>query len=610
MPGSLSPPTERRSRARLLLIGRAGLFAGFAILLVVLADIVLVVRRQIDVLAFNHDQVVHAQAFLVELEQTESILADAETGQRGYLYTGDPEYLEPYSQAITRIDAHLDALTRFTADSPRQQSRVAQLRTLAKAKLAEMAQTISLYRAGRPDEARALVKTGKGKASMDNIRNGMARMEAEEAALDTSRTAAYQKIVQLTKSLIVFFSVFAALCLVLLAFYVFRQISLRERHLSEIRRREEWYRVTLTGIGDAVIATDPKGRVIFLNRVAEEMTGKTRAGSIGKDIFEVFPLFNERTLERAANPVARVIENGDAIGWANHTLLQTGDGSRIPVETSAAAIFDDESNLLGVVVVCRDVSGERKYHDALRKTEMLSAAARLSASMAHEINNPLAGVVNLVYLAKAVPGVPVAAIEPLTQAEYELERIAHITKQTLGFYRESSSPGRLKVPPLIDSVLDIYASKFKRKSITVERNYCGCGAALGISGEIKQAISNLISNAIDAVETGGIIRIETKCDENSAGRAMHLLIEDNGPGIPPDISERIFEPFFTTKEDVGTGLGLFVTREIVVRHGGTIRSHRRADGLRGAAFTVVMPCTTDLPVDEDVEIEPLAPVAT
>jgi signal transduction histidine kinase len=278
------------------------------------------------------------------------------------------------------------------------------------------------------------------------------------------------------------------------------------------------------------------------------------------------------------------------VALANHTVLKRRDGVLVPIEDSAAPIWDDRGALVGVVLVFRDVSTERKSLEILRKTEKLATAARLSASVAHEINNPLEAVVNLVYLAKASPEAAPSVVEALDLAEQELDRVAHITRQTLGFYRESKVPELVDIKSLIESVLRIYSNKLKNKNIVVERSFQECPPVFGVTGELKQVMANLISNAADAVDRGGTIRIETWCPEAPQEKTVHVSITDDGPGIAAEYLDRIFEPFFTTKKDVGTALGLWVTKEIVERHGGRIEVDARSDGSSGAAFSILLPC--------------------
>jgi signal transduction histidine kinase len=189
---------------------------------------------------------------------------------------------------------------------------------------------------------------------------------------------------------------------------------------------------------------------------------------------------------------------------------------------------------------------------------------------------------------------PGAAKESITLAEQELERVSHITRQTLGFYRESTVPDQVDLSELIESVLKIYSNKLERKSITVHRTFDECPPIVGLTGELRQALSNLISNAADAVSDHGTIHVGLRCVESADGKNVHVLIEDDGPGIDPLHVDRIFEPFFTTKKDVGTGLGLWVTKEIVDRHGGKLEVYPRADkSLSGAVFQMLLPCSSE-----------------
>ena len=217
-------------------------------------------------------------------------------------------------------------------------------------------------------------------------------------------------------------------------------MRLREKHGEQIRQREEWFRTTLTSIGDGVIATDENGQVTFINPIAEQLAGITLSQSRGREVQSVLPLFNEATQRPVDNPVTIVMQKGVIVGLANHTVLKRPDGTTIPIEDSAAPIRDDKGRLVGVVLVFRDASKDRNAQEILRKTEKLAAAARLAATVAHEINNPLEAVGNLVYLAKTTAGVPSSVVEDLQLAEQELDRVSHITRQTLGFYKRIRHP--------------------------------------------------------------------------------------------------------------------------------------------------------------------------
>ena len=375
-----------------------------------------------------------------------------------------------------------------------------------------------------------------------------------------------------------------------------------------MREREEWFRVTLSSIGEAVIATDAKGIVTFLNPSAIHLTGASLEAAAGKPIADIFPTFNEYTHKSVENPVQKVMETGHVIDLASHTVLRRPDDSLLPIEDSAAPIRDDRGDLIGVVLIFRDATDERKAQEVLRKTEKLAAAARLSATMSHEINNPLEAVGNLVFLAKSAPGTSAEVVRQLTLAEQELARVAHLTRQTLGFYRESNIPDEIEMATVIESVLTLYSNKLKAKNIAVHRHFGVCPPIRGLLGELNQAVANLISNAADAVGPNGIIRIGLACLHRPEGNLVQMTVEDDGPGISAEHAEQIFEPFFTTKKDVGTGLGLWVTREIVDRHGGTIEvKPQQSNGKRGASFSILLPAAQPPESPESPELSPASP---
>ena len=574
-----------------MLTRRFGVVAGFAVLLAVLAANAFLLRRQLETQIADQQWVAHTRQVSLEIELTESLLKDAETGQRGYLYTGETKYLAPYHESAGQVMQHVDALARLTADNPGEQARVATLRDLTQKKLAELAQTVALAQAGKADEAKTVVRSGLGLQLMDNIREVDDQMTAEENRLDIQRSEEYANSVRTTFVGIYLASGIAGIGLLLLAYYILREMELRQRHAQQLLEREEWFRVTMTSLGDAVIATDCQGLVSFMNPLAESLIGISIQQAMKRPIEDVFPIFNEVTREKVENPVARVMAEGRVIGLANHTVLRNAQGYMIPIEDSAAPIRDAHDTLIGVVLVFRDATQERRTQEVLRETEKLTSAARMSATVAHEINNPLEAIGNLIYLAKSTAGLPQPAIEHLELAERELERVSHITKQTLGFYRESKQPERIDVPTLVETVLTLYSSKLKTKNIRVVREFSACPPVRGLPGELKQAISNLVSNAADAVSENGTIGVRLTCAQEAGGRSVRVLIEDDGPGISQEHIDRIFEPFFTTKKDVGTGLGLWVTREIIDRHRGTIAVRpREENALGGAAFDVLLPC--------------------
>jgi PAS domain S-box-containing protein len=570
---------------------RIGVTIGFVILLVILTGNAFLLRHNLETQSQLQNWVPHTIRVELELAQIQSLLTDAETGQRGYLYTRDAQYLAPYTAARNQLASHLDTLQQLTVDNPVQQQRMPRLRELTSQKLNELQRTIDLAQSGQADAARTLVDSDAGMKIMNSLRSILGEMKDEEDRLDTERAQAYGEALRNTSASIILTAVIAASGLVLLLLSTLSHLQAREKHSQQLLEREQWFRITLTSLGDAVITTDREGNVTYLNPLAEDLIGIKLESARGKPVEDVFPIFNEATLRKVENPIVKVLETGRIVGLANHTVLRQARGSLIPIEDSAAPIRDRQDRITGVVLVFRDATNERKTQKLLRETERLTSAARMSASVAHEINNPLEAVTNLLYLAKGTPGVPQDAIQCLETAERELERIAHITKRTLGFYRESKVAELISLPNVIDSVLNLYSTKLANKSLSVMKKIDTCPSVLGIEGEMRQAVANLISNAIDAAPENGHIHI--LCHADTSENRVFLCIEDNGPGIPSEVAQRMFEPFFTTKKDVGTGLGLWITREIVERHNGSLKFHDSAGELGGAKFSMWLPYSNE-----------------
>jgi len=568
-----------------------GLVSVFGLLILLILINAGITQRQLQVQIAKRQEVAHSQSVLLELSETISSLKDAETGQRGYLYTNDLSYLEPYQKAIGEVRQHIDKLSDLSRDNLQQQERVGRLHALADTKLQELAHTIQLNQQGRLEEARQMVLTNSGKRTMDLIRALAAEMWAAESALERERSADYLRSTNRTVTSIYLATLAAIVALVMVAVYLFRNIHDREVHAAIIREREQWFRVTLNSIGDGVMATDPQGRVVFLNGVAEQLTGLQFDDARNRGVDEVFPIFNEMSMQPVPNPVGQVLEKGVTIGLANHTVLKHKDGRLTPIEDSAAPIRNDQGNVIGVVLVFRDATHERNTREVMRRAEKLATAGRLAATMAHEINNPLEAVGNLIFLTKTAVGLPESAYSYLEQAETQLDRVSHITRQTLGFYRESAEPTEISIPAIIDSVLRIYSNKLQNKGITVEREFEERTPAIkGLAGELRQIMANLISNAADALQDNGRLIVSVAPAQRNGTRGVEVRVRDNGTGIAPENMERIFEPFFTTKADVGTGLGLFVTRQLTEHHGGTVTVESKQSGEnRGTEFTIFLP---------------------
>jgi two-component system, NtrC family, sensor kinase len=229
---------------------------------------------------------------------------------------------------------------------------------------------------------------------------------------------------------------------------------------------------------------------------------------------------------------------------------------------------------------------------ALIKSEKLAAAGRVAAVLAHEINNPLQAVANLLSLLGRSPGLDPGSHQLVVMAEKELGRVVHLVRRSLGFFHESTIPAAIDVAEVLDNVLSLYAKQLEEKQITVSKQYRFDQTVESYPGEIRQLFSTLLVNAIDAIDTGGaiVVRADASSDWKFSMQGVRITVADNGVGIPPQMLGRVFEPFYTTKGEHGTGLGLWATEAIVRRLGGTIKVRSKIQpGKSGTAFSVFLP---------------------
>lgn len=287
-------------------------------------------------------------------------LVDAETAQRGFLLTGRPAYLEPFTAARERLPAELATLRSLVEGDPSHGTQVATLESLTRATLDELVRTIELRRHQDPGASRAGVETDAGKRVMDDARAVLAKMTAEERRILDTRLRTTDTRNARTLAALIGASALASALVLACALAINAQGRRRLAVQASLAESEERLRVTLRSIGDAVIATDPNGRVVFMNPVAELLTGWTSGDARGRTLDEVFVIADETSRAPIENPVARVLREGITVGLANHTVLFARDGREIPIDDSAAPIRDAGRTIMGVVLVFRDVTERRR----------------------------------------------------------------------------------------------------------------------------------------------------------------------------------------------------------------------------------------------------------
>jgi PAS domain S-box-containing protein len=298
----------------------------------------------------------HTYEVLNNLDDTIAGLVNAETGQRGYLLTGEESYLEPYRAAIKSIDQKIGELKTLSADNSDQQKRIQVLEPLVEKKLSELQLTIDLRKNQGSAAANRVVLGGSGKRWMDQIRAVVAEMTQEEQRLLKLRSQKAREGEVSSVRMILAGTVLSISLLVLCFGLLHRELSERKKMQEELAKREKWFSTTLGSIGDAVIATDMNGAVTFMNSVAQSLTGWRQADAIGKSMDLVFEIVNRETRHPVENPVKKVFREGKIVGLADHTILRSKDGKEFDIEDSAAPILTDIGEAFGVVLVFRDVT--------------------------------------------------------------------------------------------------------------------------------------------------------------------------------------------------------------------------------------------------------------
>jgi PAS domain S-box-containing protein len=341
---------------------------------------------------------------------------------------------------------------------------------------------------------------------------------------------------------------------------------------------------------DAILSTSPQGIITSWNRGAESLFGYSTEEALGQHISLLAP--PERVQEVQDNRLA--LNHGEPVPAYETERLRKG-GSRIPILLSISPIHDRSGRVIGSSAIARDITAQKRAEESLRRNERLATAGRLAATIAHEINNPLEAITNLIYLAEHDAE---RQNQHLHAAEREVQRVAEIAQQTLGFVRgDAPSPVPVTLAQTVGEVLQLYSHKVQEKNLDVQTKCDASAIIQGYGNDIQQLISNLVINAIDASGLHGRLKVHvSRAREWSNGHrsGVRITVADTGSGIAERDRAHIFEPFYSTKKGGGTGLGLWLCHSIVEQHGGWIRLRSSVEGERsGTVFTVFLPQTRE-----------------
>ncbi len=372
-----------------------------------------------------------------------------------------------------------------------------------------------------------------------------------------------------------------------LILYAHRAFAQRYKSaFEELHLNRRIFRSVTSGISVAD-ATLPDLPLVYVNPAFEVMTGYCLEEVEGK---------NCRFLQGSHHDQPGVTQLREALRDQREVIALLKnfrkDGSAFWNELSLSPVRNRDGELTHVVGIQTDVTARVEFEAALRESEKLAAVGRLASSIAHEINNPLESVTNLLYLARTADDMS-ETMRYLAMADKELQRVAQITSQSLRFYKQSSKPQPIRVEEMIHSVMDLYESRADNSQVTIERRDRSKELVVCLESEIRQVLTNLIRNAIDAMHGRGgrlLIRSRDATNWRTGVRGVRMTIADTGTGISTSTRHNLFKPFFTTKGLSGTGLGLWVSAEIVTRHQGhlTVRSTQRPES-SGTVFQFFLP---------------------
>ncbi len=353
------------------------------------------------------------------------------------------------------------------------------------------------------------------------------------------------------------------------------ELQLREAELTDFLENAT--------VGMHWVAAD--GTILWANKAELSMLGYQREEYIGHHIaeFHLDP-------EVIAEILQRLGRHEELHGC--ESTLRCKDGSLLHVRIHSN-VFSQNGKFIHTRCFTVDVSEQKKLERSLIISEKLASVGRLAGTVAHEINNPLEAITNLLFLAKRDIEDRAKAERHLQLAIYELERVSHISRQTLGFCRENSSPSAIEIGKMLDELLFMYSRKLEVRKIRVEKRYDEAARIIGLDNEVRQVFSNLIANAIDAMPSGGrlVVKASRSREWNNAGLpGVRVTVADTGLGIPSEDRKNLFNAFYTTKKDVGTGLGLWLVRETISKHKGMVHVRSKVvPGRGGTAFSVFLP---------------------
>ncbi|MFB3915093.1 MAG: nitrogen regulation protein NR(II) [Terriglobales bacterium] len=369
-----------------------------------------------------------------------------------------------------------------------------------------------------------------------------------------------------------------------------QKIALLEADLAEHKHPDQattMLAAIVESCDDAIVSKDLSGIVTSWNAGAERIFGYTAEEMIGRPITTVIP----PELHSDEQCFLKAIQRGERIEHFE-TVRVRKDGERIFVSITISPVRDAEGRIIGAAKVARDISDRKRALEALRRAEKLAATGQLASIIAHEINNPMQALANLLALIAGKTSLDEEARQFISLADAELARMSHIARQMLSFYRSSAKLVPARVDEIMQDALQLFEKRMQSKDIALKRRFEFLGQIKVFPVEIGQLCANLVGNAVEATEQCGQIQVRIRAGrdwKHPERRGVRIVVADNGCGIRQELRDRVFDPFFTTKDEKGTGLGLWVVKGIVNKHSGSIRVRSSTSRRTGTVFSIFLP---------------------
>ena len=593
----------------------------------------------------------HTFEVLFGLEQTLISLIDAETGQRGFILTGEVRYLEPYNRGIALVGAEIDNLETLTVDNPSQQQRIKNLRFLVADKSEELQDTVDLRIHGDTEAAVDIILSDKGKNIMDDIRDLLGEMNDEEnRLLNVQRKSADDSQI-IAQAVVVWGSlvgtVLSLIVSLLLANLIVKSLTKTRDAANEIAKGNMDVEVNTSGsdevadlsqsieimrqnlkkslegmreekeisakekkkidailhsIGDGVFVVDAEYKLTMANQVVVNISGFTKEELLGKKYDEVLKFIFEDTGKINDTFIKQAIEKKRIIEMANHTMLIRKDGSKVPVADSAAPLIDTTGKVIGGVVVFRDVTKEREI-DRI-KTDFLSVAA-------HQLKTPMGSMRwNLETILEDDSGLTPETREVVEDVYQSNLRMNSLVNDLLNISRMDqgrmlNQPQPTEITKTINQALEELKESIQKKQVAIKFQSPKQLPKIVVDpNHFREVIQNILSNAVKYNRVKGTVTISLKLIEDK----VEIVVSDTGIGIPKKDLAKLFSKFYRASNAIkseadGSGLGLFVVKKYVEDWGGQVKF--QSEEGKGTKITLIIPIETKKSsLDQNVESQP------